>query len=47
MNSKAGVGTIPNKHRRTSGQLMAMLTLGLLIITVGSLYIMAAALGVV
>lgn len=47
MNSKASVGTIPNKHRRTSGQLMAMLTLGILIITVGSLYIMAAALGVV
>lgn len=47
MNSKAGVGTIPSRHRRTSGQLMAMLTLAMLIVTVGSLYIMAAVLGVV
>lgn len=47
LNSKAAIGNIPSKHRRTSGQLMAMLTLAVLIVTVGSLYIMAAVLGVV
>lgn len=47
VNSQARIGALPSKHRRTSGQLMAMLTLAVLIVTVGSLYVMASVLGVI
>jgi len=47
INSKAQLGVLPSKRRRSQGQLMAMLTLGLLIITVGTLYAMASILGVI
>lgn len=47
INSKAQLGVLPSKRRRSQGQLMAMLTLGLLIITVGTLYVMASILGIV
>jgi len=46
INSKAQLGILPSRRRRSQGQLMAMLTLSIMIITVGALYIMAAALGV-
>ena len=47
INSKAQLGVLPSKRRRSQGQLMAMLTLGLLIITVGTLYVMASILGII
>jgi hypothetical protein len=47
VNSKAQLGVLPSKRRRSQGQLMAMLTLGLLIITVGTLYVMASILGII
>jgi hypothetical protein len=47
INSKAQLGVLPSKRRRNQGQLMAMLTLSLLIVTVGALYAMAAILGIV
>jgi hypothetical protein len=47
VNSKAQLGVLPSKRRRSHGQMMAMLTLGLLIVTVGTLYVMAAIVGVI
>ncbi len=47
INSKAQLGVLPSKRRRSQGQLMAMLTLGLLIVTVGTLYVMASILGII
>jgi hypothetical protein len=47
INSKAQLGVLPSKRRRSQGQLMAMLTLSMLIVTVGALYAMAAILGIV
>jgi len=47
INSKAQLGVMPSKRRRNQGQLMAMLTLSMLIVTVGALYAMAAILGIV
>lgn len=47
INSKAQLGVLPSKRRRNQGQLMAMLTLSMLIVTVGALYAMAAILGIV
>jgi hypothetical protein len=47
INSKAQLGVLPSKRRRNQGQLMAMLTLSILIVTVGALYAMAAILGIV
>jgi hypothetical protein len=47
INSKAQLGVLPSKKRRNQGQLMAMLTLSILIVTVGTLYAMAAILGIV
>lgn len=47
INSKAQLGVLPSKRRRSQGQLMAMLTLGLLIVTVGTLYAMASILGII
>jgi hypothetical protein len=45
INSKAQLGVLPSKRRKSQGQLMAMLTLSIMIVTVGTLYAMAAILG--
>jgi len=45
INSKAQLGVLPSKRRKNQGQLMAMLTLSVMIVTVGTLYVMAAMLG--
>ena len=45
INSKAQLGVLPSKRRKNQGQLMAMLTLAIMIVTVGTLYAMAAILG--
>ena len=45
INSKAQLGVLPSKRRKNQGQLMAMLTLAIMIVTVGTLYAMAAIMG--
>jgi len=45
INSKAQLGVLPTKRRKNQGQLMAMLTLAIMIVTVGTLYAMAAITG--
>ncbi len=45
INSKAQLGVLPSKRRKNQGQLMAMLTLAIMIVTVGTLYAMASILG--
>ena len=47
INSKAQLGVLPSKRRKNQGQLMAMLTLAIMIVTVGTLYVLAAILGII
>ncbi len=47
INSKAQLGVLPSKRRKNQGQLMAMLTLAIMIVTVGTLYALAAILGII